>query len=144
MPHGIKRIAVALMALGIIAATNPGGARAGDTLPYLTDQLKKPAYRSSLEAILRGQSKLPAWIGVFMKTMNGVADLGSPATIEGKPFEFYAVCQPHNCGGNFLYVLYAQGGGSAVGLVTKNGKVVAVLGNPSPAQRQVLMSQTEL
>jgi hypothetical protein len=79
-----------------------------------------------------------------MKTMNGVADLGSPATIDGQPFEFYAVCEPHNCGGNFLYVLYAAGGGRAYGLVTKDGKVIAVLGNPSPAQRQVLVSATQL
>jgi Inhibitor of vertebrate lysozyme (Ivy) len=136
-------LAAALLALGIFAAGPIASGRAAEALPYLYDQLKKPAYKAPLEALLRGQKGLPPWIGRFVKTMNGVANPGSSVSVEGKPFELYNVCEPHNCGGNFLYILYAQGGGQAWALVTKDDKVVATLGNPSAAQREVLMAATK-
>ena len=142
MTYWPARMAGACLALGLAITPALHRAGAAEALPYLFEQLKKPAYRSSLDAILRGQ-RLPGWIGVFMKTMNGVANPGSAVNVDGQPFELYSVCEPHNCGGNFLYVLYAPGGGQAFGIVTKEGKVIAVLGNPNPAQRQALTAATQ-
>jgi hypothetical protein len=130
------------LALGIAAAI-PIASHAADNLPYLYDQLKKPAYRGALEAALRTGKNLPRWIGVFMKTYNGVATPGTTVVVEGETLELYGVCEPHNCGGNFLYALFEQGGGRAWALVTKDGKVFTVLGSPSPAQKQALMDATK-
>ena len=126
--------------LGVVASSSILAARAAEALPYLFEQLKTPSYKASLATILRGQKKLPPWIGVFLRTKNGVASPGTSVTVQGAAFELYSVCEPHNCGGNFLYVLYARGGSHAWALVTKNGEVFAVLGNPSPAQRRALMA----
>jgi hypothetical protein len=57
--------------------------------------------------------------------------------------ELLAVCEPNIGGGIFLYALFEQGGGRAWALVTKDGKVSAVLGSPSPAQKQALMDATK-
>jgi len=137
-----RRATAALISLvlGAVASVPHPPARAAEALPYLYEQLKKPAYKASLTSILQGQKNLPPWTGAFLKTMNGVANPGTPLVVEGQPFELYSVCEPHNCGGNFLYVLYAQGGVRAWALVTKEGKPLAVLGNPSDAQRKVLMA----
>jgi hypothetical protein len=143
MTHGMTRIAGAFLALGLGVASLFEAARAAAPLPYLFDQLKKPAYKASLDTIMRGQSKLPRWIGIFLKTKNGVANPGTEVTVEGQQFELYSVCEPHNCGENFLYVLYTPGGDHAFALVTQDGKVLTVLGNPSPAQRQALMAATQ-
>ncbi len=131
-------LATALLALGMLASAPILAGHAADALPYLYEQMTKPAYKAPLEALLRGRSGLPRWVGVFIKTLNGVANPGTSLTIEGKPFELYTVCEPHNCGGNFLYALYAQGGGQAWALVTKDGKAVAMLGNPDAAQQKAL------
>jgi hypothetical protein len=132
-----------LLALSIATAIPIAVAWSAEDLPYLYDQLKKPAYRGALEAALRTGKRLPPWIGVFMKTMNGVATPGNSVVVEGQTLELYAVCEPHNCGGNFLYALFEPGGGRAWALVTKDGQVLATLGSPSAAQRQALMAATK-
>jgi hypothetical protein len=135
--------AVALSGLIITALVAPVTVRSAEALPYLFEQLKKPAYKNSLGAVMRGQSRLPSWIGVFLRTMNGVASPGAAVVVEGQALELYSVCEPHNCGGNFLYVLYAPGGSQAWALVTKEGQILAVLGNPSAAQQQALVAATK-
>ena len=139
MKHGIGWVrngaAVAALCLAGVAAIP---ARSAADLPYLYEQLKKPAYKASLTALLRGQAKLPPWVGAFLKTSNGVATPGAAVPVGGQTLELYAVCEPHNCGGNFLYVLYAPGGGQAWALVTKDGQVIAMLGNPDPAHQKAL------
>jgi Inhibitor of vertebrate lysozyme (Ivy) len=136
----MRGAALILLALGALASAQPQPARAAGELPYLYEQLKKPAYKASLMTILKGQKSLPPWIGIFLKTMNGVANPGTPLVIDGQPAELYTVCQPHSCDGNVLYVIYAPGGARAWGLVTQDGRAVAVLGNPSDGQRKALMA----
>src|SRR5260221_5184436 len=82
------------------------------SLPYLFDRLKSPAYRKPLEALFAKKvTRFPAWIGVFLKDGNGVAAPGISIVADGQSFELYSVCEPHNCGGKFVYGLYTPNGG---------------------------------
>ena len=130
---------LALLALTALLALAPLSSAPAADLPYLFDQLKKPAYRKPLEALLgtRGFA-VPFWLKTFMRNYNGVAAPGEIVRADGQPFEFYSVCQPHNCSDNALYVLYAPGGGKAWALVMKDGAALAYLGEPGPALRKVL------
>ncbi|SDR49596.1 Inhibitor of vertebrate lysozyme (Ivy) [Rhizobiales bacterium GAS113] len=109
-------------------------------LPYLFDQIKKPSYRASLSAIVGDTKILPPWVVGFLQTSNGVAAPGKAIQLGAGVFELYTVCQPHNCSGNFLYVLYSPGGGKAWALVTRDDQVIALLGDASPDQTQALIA----
>jgi hypothetical protein len=113
-------------------------------LPYLFDRLKKPAYRKPLETLLKTKGvEVPDWIRIFMKNYNGVASPGEAVEVDGRPFELYSVCQPHDCGGTFLYVLYPPGGERAWALITSDHNIVAFLGDSSPAQRKLLADEQD-
>jgi hypothetical protein len=127
----LKAIAASFLLMTAAAA-------AEEALPRLAERLASPAYRQPLERILAG-AKLPAWIDAFVRTKKAFDTPGLPKTVDGETFELYAVCDLHHCGGNFLYVLYAPHGGQAWALVTKDGAVVGYLGDPSLAQRKVLL-----
>jgi hypothetical protein len=118
-----------------------GAASAAD-LPYLYDQLKSPAYRQPLQAIL-AKHKLPPWIGGFIRGGNGVASPGASVVVDGETYELYNVCEAHNCGGNFLYVLYTPHGGKAWALVTKDDAILTFLGNPTAGQREALVAASK-
>jgi len=138
-----KFSAVALtlsLALSLGCAASSGAAAAADSLPYLFEQMKKPAYADPLKAIVNGNEGLPDWVSGFIRTQDGVASPGVAVTIDGHAFERYDVCQPHNCGGNFLYVLYPAGGGQAWALITRDDRVAAILGSPNEAQKGVLIN----
>jgi Inhibitor of vertebrate lysozyme (Ivy) len=53
-------------------------------------------------------------------------------------YELYAVCEPHNCGGNFVYTLFAPDGGKAWALLTRDGGNYRFFGAPDQAQRSLL------
>lgn len=120
-----------MIGAGVPAATNAA------EMPDLFGQLKKPAYRGALTAILRGRNVAP-WVKVFLATGNGVVSPGKTLEIGGRPYEQYDVCEPHNCGGNFLYVLFTPGGAKAWALLTVSGSKAGFYGNPDRAQQQAL------
>jgi hypothetical protein len=110
------------------------------SLPYLFDQIKKPSYRESLNAIMHDTAILPLWVLAFVRGGNGVAMPRKAIQLGSGSFELYAVCQPNNCGGGTFYVLYSEGGGKAWALVTRDDQVIALLGDASPEQTQALLA----
>jgi hypothetical protein len=106
-------------------------------LPYLTDRLANPTYRATLDNLLRGKPTT-AWLRTYLATKNGVDRPGAMVSAQGKSYELYAVCEPHNCGGNFLYVLYRPGGAAAVALLTRENAIDQFFGNPSEAEKALL------
>jgi hypothetical protein len=109
-------------------------------LPYLFDQIKKPAYRASLNAVMADRVDLPPWVLAFVQTGNGVATPGRVVQLGSGSFELYSVRQPHNCWGNYLHVLYSPAGAKAWALVSQDGYLIAVLGDATPEQRQALFA----
>lgn len=114
-----------------------------ESLPYLFDQMKKPSYRQSVAAAFR-DANTPRWFSSFLKNGNGVATPGATVMVGSKPHELYGVCEPHNCGGNFVYVLTSPGGHKAWGLSMVNGARFRYHGNPSLAQAKTLADAPQL
>ena len=110
-------------------------------LAYLWDIITKPAYKHSLNTIVAGQPVDP-WVKGLLKGDDGVSGPGKDVTIGQSKFELYNACEPHNCGGNFLYVLFTPGGGQAWAVFTKEGKIVRYYGHPDSAKQRALKNAT--
>jgi hypothetical protein len=109
-------------------------------LPYLYERLSKsPIYKKTLTALLAGKPT-PTWVRGYLSGGNGVDTPGRDVRVGTAPYEMYAVCQPHNCAGNFLYVLFQPGGGAATALITMEGKSAQFFGNPNQPQKDVLIA----
>lgn len=132
----MKRV---LVLVGVIACAL-GSAEAAE-LAYLWDIITKPVYRHALNVIVAGQPVEP-WVKGLLTGDDGVSGPGKDVTIGHTKFELYNACQPHNCGGNFLYVLFTPGGGQAWAVFTKDGKIVRYYGRPDTAKQLVLKNAT--
>ena len=134
----LARAAFITLALSFVSV----GAGALTQAPYLFDELKKPKYRGAWNAMMKGWAGAPAWLQTFAKGGNGVASPGTTADVGGTTFEFFFVCQPHNCGDNKFEVMFEKGGGRARGmLVTPNAKTF--FGDPSDAEKAALAKAAE-
>lgn len=103
---------------------------APSSYPYLFEQLKKPTYKSSFRSLFKNQKNIEPWVRGYIKSSNGVDTPGERRLIQGKPYELYKVCEPHNCGGNFLYVITEPKGIRAWALLTKEKEISRYFGNP--------------
>lgn len=110
------------------------------TSPYLFEQLRKPAYRKSFNALFKGQHNIEPWLKGYIKDRNGVDTPGETRAIEDKIYEFYEVCEPHNCPGNVIYVIIEPGGAHAWALFTKNDGTSRFFGNHDAQIHAVLES----
>lgn len=119
-----------------IAMATPAHAEEG-ALPYLFDQLKRPTYRQTIDDLFKDQNP-PAWFAHFLGKGDGVATPGAVVLAGGSAYELYAVCKPHNCGGNFVYLLFASEGLKAWALSMVDGKDFRYYGNPNADQRAAL------
>ena len=124
-----------ISALALLATVAPSLAA---DLPYFYDLLKKPAYKHSLELVLKGEPVEP-WVSTFIKTQDGVSDVGKPRTIAGAHYELYWVCKPHDCGDNSLNAIFTPGGSQVWAVLTKGGTVAQIYGHPDAAMKQALL-----
>ena len=111
--------------------------------PYLYEQLEKPAYKATFMALFKGEQVEP-WLREYLKDRNGVDVPMETRTHGGTTYEFYQVCQPHNCGGNFLYVLFEAGGAHAWAMLTKDEAVVGFYGHPDAAMQAALKDAADI
>ena len=68
---------------------------------------------------------------------------GKMRSLDGKQYELYAVCQPHNCPGNFIYVLFEPGGKNAWALFTKDDGSFQFYGNPDARMQAALRAEAQ-
>ena len=134
----MKRIVAlfGLIALGL------GSADAAE-LGYLWDIITKPTYKHSLNEIVAHQP-LDPWVRGLLTGDDGVSGPGKTVSVGSAGFELYNACQPHNCGGNFLYVLFSPGGTQAWAVFTKDGRIVRYYGHPDAVRQKVLSDATGL
>jgi hypothetical protein len=97
---------------------------------YLYDQLRKPAYKTAFNALFGGQYNIEPWLKGYLKSGNGVDTPNEVRVVGGKTYEFYHICQPHNCPGNVIYVFFEPGGARAWALFTKDDGTSRFFGNP--------------
>ena len=125
---------VTVLAQVLLSGLSAGAAE----LPYLFEQLRKPAYNAPFNALFRSEKKLAPWLRAYLKHRNGVDTPGQTVTDKGRSYELYEVCEPHNCFGNDIYVLFTPGGSRAWGLFTKAGGNYRFFGSPDEQQRAML------
>ena len=140
MWHFSKRaILAAMVAIQLLAdpvVFTPSSAAAD--LPYLFQRLKQPTYKRAFTILFKNEKKLAPWLRGYLDNRIGVDTPGRAVDVSGRPYELYAVCEPHNCAGNFTYVLFASGGRRAWALFTEDGGNFRFFGAPDPEQRTFL------
>lgn len=116
--------------------------RAKGSLPYFYQKLGDSKYKVTFQALFAARRGVPEWVQHFITTLDGVQVPGEPVTFDGKPFELYKICQPHNCLGNYLYVLFAPGAAQAWAVTTKDGANFRFYGSPGDAMQKFLIGTT--
>lgn len=106
--------------------------------PYLYEQLEKPAYKATFKALFKGQKNLEPWLREYIRSGDGVDIPSETRTVAGNTLEYYEICQPHNCPGNVLSVLFEPGGGKGWALFTRDDGARRVFGNPDAAIQAAL------
>lgn len=101
----------------------------------LAQLLNRPAFRSSWNTLFR--QRMPDWVAEFTQTGNGVVTPATSLTINGSRYIKAWVCQPHNCGGNEVRVLFSTDGSTAWGLMLVQDGYIW-LNNPPPPLRNEL------
>jgi hypothetical protein len=125
---------VALLAFALIA--DAAGAQDG---PYLFDVLLKPAYRSGWQKLMKEVQPTPDWLAQFAKNFDGVAGPMKPATIDGKAYELYFVCKPHDCAAKKFEVMFEVASKRAYGALGGDGAPPAFYGDPTPEMQEALV-----
>lgn len=134
--------ALALVALliGTTAAAASGVASAEE---YLYDVLAKPGYRTSWNALLRGEKQLDPWLAQYARTKNGPTAPGATVTLGGTRYQIHHVCKVHDCGDNMFYVMFGFDGARAWGLLLIKGKDERFFGLPDEEMKHALRTAAE-
>ena len=106
---------------------------------YLTDAIKTPSYSRALTNLLKNSRNLPSWTKQVLKPSGDY--VGNPvvtSTVEGTKYELFNTCKAHDCADNQLELMFSPNGAQAWGAIIVNGKSIAYLGAPSPAQKSAL------
>jgi Inhibitor of vertebrate lysozyme (Ivy) len=140
----MNRLPAILARLGLMATLVLASApilsivAAAAELPYLFQQLNSRHYKNSFRALFQGEKSLAPWLRDYLRSRNGVDTPGQMVEATGVRYELYEVCQPHNCPGNYIYVLFAPGGSKAWALLTREGGDYRFFGHPGPQQQALL------
>jgi hypothetical protein len=130
----MRRVVLAL----VLACAPCFDAQAED--PDLSDALKRPAYKTAWNAMLKGQ-KIPGWLTKFARNGDGVTTPSVFVEIDGERYEADHVCKPHDCDTDQFEVLFAPEGKQAWGALVASGKPPRFFGAPNPKQMQALQGQ---
>lgn len=139
----MRNLRCAVLVVAVLAAIllNSGPASAAEDGPYLFEQLKHSTYLASFKAIFQGQTHLEPWLKEYIRTRNGVDMPGTTQVINDQTYSVHEVCQPHNCPGNVLYVLFTPAGGRAYALFTKDDGSHRFFGNPDTTLQEALLQR---
>jgi hypothetical protein len=132
-----------LACLAFAIALAPVTASAAPMGPYLFEQLRKPEYKATFDALFKGQSNIEPWLKEYLRNRNGVDAPMETRIAGGKSYEFYSVCQPHNCPDNFIYVFFTPGGAHAWVLFTKDDGTSRFFGSPDAKMQAALRAAAQ-
>ena len=121
-----------------LAFTLIASAACAQETPYLFDVLLKPAYRAGWEKLMKEVQPTPDWLAQFSRNFDGVAGPMKSATIEGKAYEIYFVCKPHDCAAKKFEVMFEAASKRAYGALGGDGAPPFFYGAPTPAMQDAL------
>jgi hypothetical protein len=134
----IRKLCLGLLCVSFLLST---AVSAKFTDDYPQDMIKK--YPKTISAYKKLMPQKWAKID-WVYSLNGVAGIVHPITIEGKKFFWGHVCKPHDCADNGVSYLLSADGSTGYALVNSieltQGKEL-VLGNPGEAQLKILKSE---
>ena len=114
-------------------------------LPYFFELEKNPVYKQSVLKLFYGRTDIPEWL-TRHHYFDGTGSFGRMVSINGENFEYYNICQTHNCStDNSLFVLFTPGGKSAWAYATGcciNGESIGYFyGNPDASKKDFLIKE---
>lgn len=130
-------IAMVAAATGLLLSPRPISAQSA---PYLFDLLKRPAFRTSFDALFANERNVDEWIIVFQKTGNGVCGPSKRVQAGGAVYLAADVCKPRDCGDNHLQVLFSENGSRATALL-RSPQGQRWFGTPGSQERALLQQQ---
>jgi hypothetical protein len=109
-----------------------------NNLPILRERLlANPLFKPTFDKQFQNNRDLPAWFVEYISTRYGAESPGKEITIEGRVYEVYSVCQPHNCYGNSINIVFVSGGMKAWALLASdNGQRYRLFGQSLPPDRE--------
>jgi len=111
---------------------------AGAEPPYLFDLLDRPSYLQTWNSLLAGGKDIPQWLAAYAATTNGPSR-PSWTVRDGQASYLVAwVCKTHDCGDNQFYVLFAENGKRAWGMLLEADRPERFFGRPSDVQQRLL------
>jgi Inhibitor of vertebrate lysozyme (Ivy) len=134
----LARSALAGLAFcGLVAGgfATSASARSG---AYLLDLIKTEPYRDAWTKMLATERDVPSWIKDFLATGDGVNTPSQMVPVGLKAFTYATLCEPHDCGDNMLYVMFAPDGSKAYGRLVQAGKTPRLFGKPDAQIQSVL------
>ncbi len=108
--------------------------------PYLFELLTKPTYSKSWSALFVAEKDIDTWLTRYAKTKNGPATPGKAIQLGEAGYQINMVCKTHECGGNQFFVLFAQDGTKAWGLLLKDRKTERFFGSPDDEMKTALLA----
>ena len=125
----------AVLCLAVVCAAAQSGPKI-----FLFDVLRRPDYRIAYERMLKGERALPPWMATVEATIDTTEIPGKTAKLGGDERELFTACEPHNCGGHTLVVMFSGFGTQvAKGLLSVEGSA-RLLGKPSKAEAALLLA----
>lgn len=109
-----------------------------DPEPYLFDLLAKLNYREAWDALFLGEQDVDEWLAQYAETTDGPSSPGTTIKLSGSSYQICNVCKTGDCGDNMFYVLFAQDGSKAWGLLLRDGNVERFFGDPDEEKKNAL------
>jgi hypothetical protein len=106
--------------------------------PLLFDVLLKPSYRASWERLMKEVQPPPDWLADFSQSFNGVVGPMKPVTIEGKNYELYFVCKPHDCAAHKFEAMFEAATKRGYGALGGGADAPVFYGAPTAAMQEAL------
>jgi clan AA aspartic protease (TIGR02281 family) len=89
-------------------------------LPYLYQRLDNPTYKTAFDALFETSTDLAPWLKRYLENANGVDTPGEIIQTGEQQFEFYGLCQRHNCDRSFIHIIFLSGGKKAWAFFTSD------------------------
>lgn len=122
----------------ITGSTDTQAASRGSAGEYLSDLLKKPAYRESWNRLIQGQGNAERWLREYASTFDGPTTPSATLVLSDGEYLITTVCQAHNCGPTLFYVLFSPDGAQAWGIQRKQREPATVFGQPDSEKERAV------